>query len=86
VRLAFRALIYLALPSVAFAWLLEVDVPAPVWRSDGWFHEWALDAIGHLTEAAGYVALGAGVVAVLVALGLLFSTDVGPQPGRRSKR
>jgi hypothetical protein len=86
VRLAVRALIYLASPSVAFAWLLEVDVPAPVLRFDGWFDEWAVDAIDHLTEAAGYVALGAGVVAVLVALGYLFSVNVDPQPGQRSKR
>src|ERR1700754_1655552 len=63
VRLAMRALIYLAVPSVAFAWLLAVDFPPlPVepLPLEAPFH-WTDDTFEQLLIAAKHAALGAGV-------------------------
>jgi hypothetical protein len=85
-RLSMRVLIYLALPSVAFAWLLQVDSPA--WSAlplDGGFFYRSPDTPANLVEALEYAALGAGIVAVIVAIVKLFGVGSHPLPGRSSR-
>lgn len=70
-RLAMRLLVYLSVPSVAFAWLVEIDFPS--WPSrllDSGFPP--PSALDHFVEAVAYVGLSVVTVAVLAGLAELW--------------
>jgi hypothetical protein len=75
-----RALIYLALPSVGFAWLLQVDLPRVPYAIDAGF---IVDAgPDYLGRALVMLGLAAVAVAVAFAIALLFG--VRPTDSKRS--
>src|SRR4051794_3193072 len=63
-RFAMRALVYLALPSVAFAWLLQVDFPArrAIGLDHGFGGIYRSDTLAHLAEAGMNAVIGLVVV------------------------
>ena len=73
-RLAVRALVYLAIPAVGFAWLLELDFSTPIWGSldsSTFGPNFGPTSLDYLIEALVYTALGAGIAAVVVAVAKL---------------
>jgi hypothetical protein len=82
-RHVMRALVYLALPFVAFAWLLQVDFPkTPSGLGDFGFYD-APSALDRLLEALAYVVLGAGIVVAVVAIVKFLRIGAPPPPPRR---
>jgi hypothetical protein len=74
-RLAMRWLVYLSLPSVAFAWLVEIDFPTwPARLLDSGFPP--LSPLDQFVEAVAYAGLGAATVAVIVGLVKLLGIDL----------
>ena len=72
-RRALRWLTYLALASVAFGWLLRVELPTWTWSFDAGFSV-PPSAGSLLLEALAYVSLGVGVVAVITVLAMVMRT------------
>jgi hypothetical protein len=81
-----RALVYLALPSVAFAWLLQVDFPTTSRRLGDFGLYLAPSALDRLLEALAYVVLGAGIVIAVVAIVKFLGIGATPPPYRRIRR
>jgi hypothetical protein len=77
-RMAMRALVYLALPSVAFAWLLTVDLPTVDWGvlDVGFFIR---DPSNGVLPALLSAALVAGIVIAIVAVASVFGAPARPR-------